>query len=249
MLRERGKQTRRNAVFDAAETLIRRSGSVDFSLNDLSEEAGVSVGTIYNLIGSKPTVLYGLLNHSLDEIARAESSAIAKLQPIAQALAASEQAASVFERDPVLLRPLYRYLLGVYEPEHRQAFMDRAFSFWKSRLSVLETAGLLTPEVTLDDLARQHQIYFAGLLDQWVQEEIATDHIRHHARYAAAMWFCAFAETATRHWLMGEMRAAKGNQSSASTSMAPELPSSSKVSNDTRPVRAAKTSRIKSDRG
>lgn len=209
MIRERGKQGRRNAILRTAETLIRKTGSIDFSLNELAEESVVSVGTIYNLIGSKTTVIYALLNRSLDEMSELTVSATADSLPIEQALLASDLAASVFERDPILLKPLYGFVLGAFEPEHRHAFMDRALTFWRSKLAPLEAANLLIPELTLDDLAREHQTYFAGLLDQWVQGEIADDQIRFHARYSASLRLMVLADEKTRIWLVGEMRAAK----------------------------------------
>ncbi|MGD9714741.1 MAG: TetR/AcrR family transcriptional regulator [Thermomicrobiales bacterium] len=209
MIRERGKQERRNAILRTAEAFIRRTGSIEFSLNGLAEESVVSVGTIYNLIGAKATVIYALLNRSLDEMSEMMVPSTTTSSPIELALLASDLAASVFEEDPVLLRPLYRFVLGAYEPEHRLAFMDRALAFWKSKLSALEEANLLIPELTLDDLAREHQIYFAGLLDQWVQGEIADDQIRVHARYSASMRLMVLADEKSREWLRGQMRAAK----------------------------------------
>ena len=208
MLRERGKEARRRTIFAAAEVLIRKKGSADFSLNELASEAIVSVGTMYNLIGSKATVLYVLLNQSMDRLDAIQLSPEIG-SPFERALVATEAVAGVYASDPELLKPLYRFLLGVEDPLHRPVFMNRALEFWKVRLGCLHEAGLLPKGLTLTDLAREHQIYFAGLLDQWVQGEIGDAELCPQTRYSSIIRLLGLSGDDTRPWLLKELEKAK----------------------------------------
>lgn len=60
-LRERGKLERRQRILDAAAELLVRGGVDALSMRSLSERAGLSVPTIYNLIGSREEVLLAVL--------------------------------------------------------------------------------------------------------------------------------------------------------------------------------------------
>ena len=61
-LRERGKAERRVRVVEAAIELLRHDGIDALSMRALSVEAGVSVPTIYNLIGGRDAVLAAVLD-------------------------------------------------------------------------------------------------------------------------------------------------------------------------------------------
>lgn len=64
--REREQARRRSLVLDAAEALFRERGYPAATTDGVAERAGVSVGTVYNLVGSKEDV-YGEV---VDRIAR-----------------------------------------------------------------------------------------------------------------------------------------------------------------------------------
>jgi len=223
MLRERGKEARRRTIFAAAEVLIRKKGSADFSLNELASEAIVSVGTMYNLIGSKATVLYVLLNQSMDRLDAIQLSPEI-CSPFERALVATEAVAGVYASDPELLKPLYRFLLGVEDPLNRPVFMNRALEFWKVRLGCLHEAGLLPKGLTLTDLAREHQIYFAGLLDQWVQGEVSDAELRPQTRYSSIIRLLALNDDVSRPQLYKELQKAKRQLAQAAKLSAPTSP-------------------------
>lgn len=198
MAREQQKEGRRDAIIAAAEALIRETGSTDFSVGMLAIRAGVSVATLYNLIGSKGTVLYVLLNRSMDQLDSLVIPSGDTGDPFAQAIDAADVVAEVFINDPDFLRPLYRFLLGVIEPVHRPALMNRALSYWESRLRPLEQARLLPAGIGLTDLAREYQIYFAGALDLWVQGELSDPQFRAQIRYGCVLRLLALGDGAAQ---------------------------------------------------
>lgn len=84
--REQAKEGRRQAILNAAESLIEESGNTDFSMKQLAERAGISTFTTYNLIGQKGEVLYTLLERSLDDIDALAMMHARKIDPREQPL-------------------------------------------------------------------------------------------------------------------------------------------------------------------
>lgn len=66
-IRETQKNVRRQAILEAARTLIREGKGDDFSMPDLAEKAGVSLVTPYNLFGSKSDILLEIARQDIFE--------------------------------------------------------------------------------------------------------------------------------------------------------------------------------------
>jgi AcrR family transcriptional regulator len=205
MTREQQKEDRRQAILRSADHLIRSSGSTEFSVGDLARGAGLSTATLYNLIGSKGTVLYILLNNSLDRIDSIDDDLPEELDPFDRALAATVAAAAAFTADPELLRPLYRFLLGVEDPVHRPKFMMRALAYWEHRLSPLAKAGMLPKSLSLIEFARDYQIFFAGALDLWVQRELNDVQFQAQIRHGGILRLLALGSKAPVKKLMSQL--------------------------------------------
>ena len=173
----------------------------------LALRAEVSVATLYNLIGSKGTILYALLNQTMDELDAVTSNELAA-NPFDQALLAAETVARVYTKDSAYLRPLWRFELGVIEPEHRPALMNRALKFWSSRLKGLESEKRLPKGIALIDLAREYQIYFTGVLDLWVQNELSDERLPIQVRYGILLRLLALNDVKEQDRLMRALRKA-----------------------------------------
>ncbi len=61
-------QRRREAILTAAQNLLANEDLNAFSVRKLAAEAGVSVATIYNLIGDRQAVLFAIVTHLTNEI-------------------------------------------------------------------------------------------------------------------------------------------------------------------------------------
>lgn len=203
--REQQKESRRDAILAAAEALVRETASTDFSVGALAARADLSVTTLYNLIGSKGTILYGLLNRTMDKLEQATRGVLAK-NPYDQAILAADAVARVYVSDSEYLRPLWRFELGVIEPEHRPVLMNRALNFWASRLQPLERDQRLPKGIGLVDLAREYQIFFAGALDLWVQNELSDARFPVQIRYGVLQRLLALGDPSEREKLMRDLR-------------------------------------------
>lgn len=204
-VRQQKKEGRRDAILSAAEALVRETGSTDFSVGTLALRAEVSVATLYNLIGSKGTILYALLNRTMDQL-EAATQGQRPADPYDQALAAAEAVARVYTEDSDYQRPLWRFELGVIEPDHRPVLMNRALGFWSSQLRPLQEAKRLPKGIGLADLAREYQIFFTGALDLWVQDELSDAGFKLQVRYGILLRLLALGDAAERERLMKVLR-------------------------------------------
>lgn len=209
MQRELQKETRRQRILDAAEALIRETGSTDFSMLVLSDRAGLSPATPYNLMGSKGAILYALLNRAMDQVAQRGRRAKRSADPYRQVLQGAAAVAAVFAADPGFYRPLYRFLLGVSDTVNRPAYMDRGLEYWKGTLDGLHAAGLLPPEIDRDELGRELEIHFVGVLDLWAQQELNAAEFRAQTVYGVALMLLGLADDVARKTLLLRLRGLK----------------------------------------
>ena len=178
---------RRQIIVDAAENLIRRTGAVDFTMAALAKAAGVSLATPYNLFDAKAAILYALLNRSMDGIDDVGRIANAEADPFVRVMRSAEAVAQFFTADSKFYRVLYRFLLGVDDPVHRPAFMERANHYWACAIAGLDEAGLLLAEVTPDQLALELLTSFVGATDLWVHGELSDEAFVARTGYSALL--------------------------------------------------------------
>ncbi len=198
MIRSRQKEVRRQSILDAAEALIRDTGTTSFSMLVLAERAGFSPATPYNIFGTKDSILYALLNRSIDSISMRFAQVPGNIGPFEIVLSAADGAARFFISDPAYYRPLFQHLVGVRDALHRPAFMERSFQYWQGALARLRTDGILADDRTRDVLARSMMIYFLGSLDLWTQDELRDDAFRTQIMHGVASLLSAIATPAAR---------------------------------------------------
>lgn len=205
MSREDRKNDRRQRIIEAAEELIRETGSTDFSMHVLAARAGFSTPTTYNLIGSKATVLYILLNQYQDRLDNSLLRPSTTDDPFENVLRASDIAVQVYTADSTFIRPLMRFLLGIPDPIHRPAFMTRGYQYWWRAFQGLTKKGYLGKAVDMDDLARDFVIYFSGVIDFWVHEELNDDQFCVQARIGVLLRLMALGDETTNQKLQREL--------------------------------------------
>jgi AcrR family transcriptional regulator len=184
--RERRRVSLRGGILTSAEALIRSTRSTDFTMRELVEKAGVALATPYSLIGSKAAVLYALMEQGIQSIdvlseRRAVSDAIDGL------LSVAEVAADFYGRDPVLYRPLLRFLFGADEPQHHPMLFSRAMALWDPAIDQSIRDGLLLPGVRAIPLKRLLMVNFIGALQFWIQEELDGPGLRNQVLYGMVL--------------------------------------------------------------
>jgi AcrR family transcriptional regulator len=209
MARQQQKDNRRLSILRSAELLIREHGSTEFSMRALAATANVSPATIYNLLGSKATVLYILLNQSLDRVDTARLHTLASGDPVDQVFHAADVAVELYTADARLNQPLQRFVIGESHAVHRAAYMDRAFRYWMAVVTPLFKQKLMPATIKPQDLARDLELYFAGTMTLWIHNELNGYQLGAHIRLGVALRLHLLTEKKYQRKIDQELRKAR----------------------------------------
>jgi AcrR family transcriptional regulator len=214
VVREQQKERRRQQILDAAELLIRETNATSFTMLELARRARLSPTTPYNLFGSKGGILYTLLNRALDRLVRDMEEPASGAHPVDRAVLMMVEAANFFTSDPTLFRALYQYQLGEWDPVNRPEYMDKALEYWRRTLDDLAAAGFLVDGHAGDHFGREEMAralisHSIGLLDLWVQEELADEAFRAQMAHDAALLLFAAVDGKGQERLMEFIREAR----------------------------------------
>ena len=81
---------RRQRILESARALLQEAGPEGLSMRKLAREAGLSVTTLYNLLGSREKILQALIRDSVKRLDEPASDADAALDPLRRASSAME---------------------------------------------------------------------------------------------------------------------------------------------------------------
>ena len=199
---------RRRRILDAAERLIRQTGGADFSMLALAAQAEVSPATPYNLFGSKARLLFALFNRALAELPVKDLTA-SYTNPLERLLGTTRVVATHLATHADFFRPLYLSLFAVQDDVYRPEFVEYHLQRWKRALADVKRAGLLSPVVTIDQLARQLMINFAGTVELWVHHELDADGFSAEAVFGAILLLLGAAIPDARPRLLRRLKATK----------------------------------------
>ncbi|MCC2657563.1 MAG: TetR family transcriptional regulator [Panacagrimonas sp.] len=184
--RERRRDSLRSSLLIAAEALIRKTRSTEFTMRALVDKAGTALATPYVLMGSKGAVLYALMNKGLESIdALIERSS--SQDPIEDLLAVLAVSCDFYANDPVLYRPLMRFLIGAEEPEHHPILFNRAMQLMDPAIDRCIRSGVLLPNVRATSLKRLLMVNFMGALEFWIQEELDAHGFKNQVLYGMVL--------------------------------------------------------------
>ena len=170
----RGKAKRMQQVLIAAESSIRSSGDVSFSMRALAADAEVAFKTPFNLFGSKDNVLYALLKSRL----AAQAARLDDLLDADDALAALFGIASESCDAYVADAELYRPILNALGVRINTSLRARATELWRSGVDACEADGLLAARAPVPKLATRLQVTFATSLLVWAGGHLTDDELR-----------------------------------------------------------------------
>jgi AcrR family transcriptional regulator len=196
--REQAKTERRHRIVAAARDLIRETGDTNLSMRTIAKRAKVSLGTPYNLFGSKRAVVLAVLEDERDFAER-----FAKLHPInaiERIFQALTLAVGYYADDPDFYRTLWTALLdtsgkeadGLATPQRRA----QSHALWRTLIENAQRDGYLDREISATALERNLSFAFNGVMLSWVMGGIATGEMLAAAGYAYAL---ALQGAATKH--------------------------------------------------
>ena len=110
--RLRNMDARRQRILSAAEGMLASGGAAALTVRAVAEKAGVTVPTIYNLIGSKEQVVAALITAALDRLDQA-LQALPERHGLARAEAAVQCSAELFFAAPEQYSAVFRALQDI----------------------------------------------------------------------------------------------------------------------------------------
>ncbi len=187
--REQAKTERRHRIVAAARDLIRETGDTNLSMRTIAKRAKVSLGTPYNLFGSKRAVVLAVLEDERDFAER-----FAKLHPInaiERIFQALTLAVGYYTDDPDFYRTLWTALLdtsgkeadGLASPQRRA----QSHALWRTLIENAQRDGYLDSEISVVALERNLSFAFNGVMLSWVMGGTATSEMLPAAGYAYAL--------------------------------------------------------------
>jgi AcrR family transcriptional regulator len=204
-LREAGKEQRRDQIFRATARLVEAEGLDGLTMRRLSDEAGVSYATVYNLVGAKEDVLVELLRRGLEALG-GELGAIGSLGPLERSAALVTGIVDHFVARPRLYRSLVR---AVHDPAlgaRGLPIRRRTIELHEASIREAIATGLLTDELDPHVLARHVTLAVNGAIQRWAAEITDADQFRADADYSLRVSLVTVATSETRARLLDELR-------------------------------------------
>jgi AcrR family transcriptional regulator len=183
--REESKAQRRRDIVAAARTLMQQTGQAGFSMRALSDEAGVSIATPYNLFGSKQAVMYAVLDADLEQYqSRLERLKTDELDVFFQSVSL---AARLYSAEPGFYRAV---LFAVYNDggtEFRAMFSGPRHVMWRRLVSNAQAAGLIDEAIDANSFAiTVSQLLFAIIME-WVNGLLSLEELEARGHYGFAV--------------------------------------------------------------
>jgi len=204
---------RRQAVIDCAEALIESGGHTNFSMEDLARQSGVSMQTIYNQFGSKSSLLFQLLNHTVEAIDQSRSRH-RETDPVDRVFHAVDDVAATYLARPQFYRALLRHLFGVDDPVNRPIFIAKGRAFWDKAVAGI-FAGTQRIPVTAGELAEDLLLLTTGALESWIQHDFTDEQFRGAMRRGTALRLLALDLPGTRERLTAAIATARADHPAA----------------------------------
>lgn len=177
-------------ILDAAERLL-ASGTAEFSMRQLADEAGVSFATPFNLFGSKAAITLALSARRIASMQEKLAQAALPEAAIARVLTAVDIAVSVMVASPLVNRAVMG-AIGAPGGEGGSVSANSS-AFWATALGDGEGLVASTWPVALAVLPDQLAVAFRGVLSFWTAGDIPDRSLKPSARAAAAAVLLGFA--------------------------------------------------------
>jgi len=181
LTRQQQMDKRRERILEAARGLIESRGYAGLTMRELARTSGVTVPTIYNLIGSKEAVLFA----TVEEQTRHFSADLERVR--GDLIGIVDASVNQLLRRPRYYRALVLALLGA-EPadpsrRHVAGAVAREIAIALDRLS---EAGELAPWVDRAALGERLHAHFDMTSIEWARGGLSATSLRAAARFEAA---------------------------------------------------------------
>ena len=204
--REQGKARRRRRILDAAARLIETDGLDGVTMRGLSDAAGVSYATVYNLVGAKEDVLVGVLRAGLEDLG-GQLASVDSPDPLDRARAVVAGVVDHFVARPVLYGALVQAVHDPVTGGRGLPIRRRTIAIYEASIRDAIEEGLLRDDLDAHVLGVHVTLAVNGVIRRWAAGEIDATGFRAEADYALRVALLGVATTSTRAKLLDELRA------------------------------------------
>jgi AcrR family transcriptional regulator len=166
--RESRRRSAREAIIDAAWSLVAEEGLAGLSLRDLARRAGITTPTVYSYFDSKNAIYDAMFAQAATQLAERLAEPFGHLEPLELLVAGVHRFAAFCTSDPARYQLLFQHTLPGFEPSpesYAPAVEALAHAHgWLARNGITEARhlDLLTALVT-------------GLVDQQISNDPGGD--------------------------------------------------------------------------
>jgi AcrR family transcriptional regulator len=199
-LRERNRLQARDLVLDAAERLLRRSPTAEFSMRELASEAGVGFATPFNHFGSKNAIMQALSSRLIERMARRFREQAPRGDAIGRVLAMGRISATELLERPDLSKAVVGSLgLAGPAPSAVRPQSEAIWSLALGDLTGIDGGVRARAEATLP---QQLAFMFRGCVSFWIAGELSNDELPQAFDSGASTLLLAFADAKARAQLL-----------------------------------------------
>jgi AcrR family transcriptional regulator len=164
--REQAKEQKRARIRAAAAHIIRTGGIEQLTMRRLAEQAGVSLRTPYNLIGSKTDVLIALIEEAgfdpRKTLTATDNSFVTE-----RLLGALDQIEQFFDSDESFYREVYGGIMASDHPDIRESGVGRVVETCQLLMHQAAALGELKGDTNTEQLGRHLGIQLLAVLGMW----------------------------------------------------------------------------------
>lgn len=209
--REANVAARRQRILESARTLLKESGPEGLSMRKLARNAGLSVTTLYNLLGSREAILQALIRDSDQRLEAATPDARAARTPLHRASRAMKSVLQYMIDNADLLRPLIvahfgtGYLATLGKADEGEHFRSAKEAI-RTAIAEAQASGQLRKTVGQEFLEAQLYAAWGLALDQWAFGLIDDETLRLRSLAGFYVGLLAIAEPEVRPGIEKELR-------------------------------------------
>jgi AcrR family transcriptional regulator len=182
---------RRDRILDAARKVISRQGYERLTMRSLAEASGVTVPTIYNLIGNKDAVLAATIRDGSMRF-------FGQVEPSASPTAILEKNVEELLRQPAYYRPLLRVLLNGGASDVMAEIDTVNLQHLHEALEAMSERGELEPWVDCAVLAERLLSNLYGAASEWATGVLGDEALPVVASYDANLTLAGVATGKSR---------------------------------------------------
>lgn len=194
---EKQKQERRDHILMCAVDLIRAEGLESFSMRELARRAELTVPTIYNLIGSRDSVLYAILESSIARLGKIFEE-IKIEDPIDRTFALLERGCAENAADAALRRPLFNAILNRVDPLRAPPVIRRTLEVYEQIFIDGAQKGLFLDADLAHVMAGEAYLIYIQALRLWAWGLYDNEEFRNQTLCGAAVCLLAVATDTAR---------------------------------------------------